>query len=60
MEATLTSKGQFTMLKEIRDKLNLKTGDKIRFALLDDGTLYIIPVNLSITDLIRKSTSFYQ
>jgi AbrB family looped-hinge helix DNA binding protein len=51
MEATLTSKGQITMPKEIRERLDLKTGDKIHFVLLDDGTLYVLPVNRSLKDL---------
>ncbi|MCD7060459.1 AbrB/MazE/SpoVT family DNA-binding domain-containing protein [Pelagibacterium xiamenense] len=29
--ATLTSKGQMTLPKEVRDDLNLKPGDKIEF-----------------------------
>ena len=51
MVTTLTSKGQLTMPKEIRDKLNLQPGDKIRFVMLDDGTLYGIPLNRSLKDL---------
>jgi antitoxin PrlF len=41
---TLTSKGQVTIPKEIRDKLGLKTHDKIRFS-LEDGhaTLQRLP-----------------
>ncbi|MGH9429068.1 MAG: AbrB/MazE/SpoVT family DNA-binding domain-containing protein, partial [Terriglobia bacterium] len=34
----MTSKGQVTLPKEIRDKLGLKAGSKIDFELLSDGT----------------------
>lgn len=37
--ATMTSKGQVTIPKEIRDGLKLKPQDKIAFMLLPDGTV---------------------
>src|SRR5262245_48951001 len=36
-EATLTSKGQTTIPKEIREGLHMKTGDRMTFTLLPDG-----------------------
>ena len=39
MQATITSKGQVTLPKPIRDRLHLKPGDKIDFMLEDDGCL---------------------
>jgi len=38
-EATLTSKGQMTIPKEIRESLRMKTGDRMTFTLLPDGTV---------------------
>ena len=37
--ATLTSKGQTTIPKEIRDGLGMKPGDRISFTLMPDGTV---------------------
>jgi len=38
-DATLTSNGQTTVPKEIRDSLQMKEGDRIMFTLLPDGTV---------------------
>lgn len=37
--ATLTSKGQTTIPKEIRDGLGMKPGDRISFTLMPDATV---------------------
>ena len=37
--ATLTSKGQTTIPKEIRDSLGIKPGDRITFTLMPDATV---------------------
>ena len=39
--AKVTSKGQITIPKEIREKLGLKTGDKILF-IEDSGRIYLM------------------
>ncbi len=36
-ESTLTSKGQTTIPKDIRDSLGLKPGDRITFTMMPDG-----------------------
>ncbi len=36
-EATVTSKGQITIPKEIRDRLELAQGETISFELIDEG-----------------------
>ena len=38
-ESTLTSKGQTTIPKDIRDRIGLKPGDKITFTMMPDGTV---------------------
>lgn len=40
-EVTLTSRGQVTVPREIRDRLGLKSGDKLAFTLLSDDTLIV-------------------
>lgn len=37
--ATLTSKGQTTIPKEIRDSLGMKPGARMTFTLMPDGTV---------------------
>jgi antitoxin PrlF len=39
MFATLTSKGQITLPKEIRDRLQLDAGDTLNFELLPDNSI---------------------
>ena len=51
MQATITSKGQVTVPKPIRDKLHLKPGDVIDFVLDEDGDLRVAPVKASVTRL---------
>ena len=38
-DATLTSKGQTTIPKEIRDSLHMKAGDRMTFTLMPDATV---------------------
>jgi len=51
MTSTITSKGQVTIPKNVRKKLNLETGDKLEFLLHDDGRLELLPITSSITKL---------
>lgn len=44
MLATLTSKGQITLPKEIRDRLQLDAGATLDFELLADNTLLVRPI----------------
>ncbi len=46
-DATLTSKGQTTIPKEIRDGLRMKAGDRMTFTLLPDGTVLMRVKNKS-------------
>ena len=49
--ATLTSKGQTTIPKEIRDSLGMKPGDRMTFTLMPDGTVVMRVKRKSIVDL---------
>ena len=51
MEATLTSKGQITLPKPLRDRLNLSTGDRVEFLFDADGRVEIVPVSASVKRL---------
>ena len=51
MIATMTSKGQITIPKEIRDRLGLKTGDKVVFHLLEGGGVRVEPRNVDTLSL---------
>jgi AbrB family looped-hinge helix DNA binding protein len=50
-DATLTSKGQTTIPKEIRDELGMKPGDRMTFTLMPDATVIIRVKNKNISDL---------
>jgi antitoxin PrlF len=51
-KATLTSKGQTTIPREVRESLKLKAGDRIEFTINEDGkTATIRPANIDISDL---------
>jgi len=49
--ATLTSKGQATIPKEIRDSLGMKPGDRMTFTLMADGTVIMRVKTKSIMEL---------
>ncbi len=48
--SVITSKGQITIPKTVRNRLNLKTGDKLDFQ-IQEGELKLVPVNGSVTGL---------
>lgn len=50
-EATLTSKGQTTIPKPIRDSLGMKTGDRMSFTLMPDGVVVMRVKNKRAADL---------
>jgi AbrB family looped-hinge helix DNA binding protein len=50
-EATLTSKGQTTIPKPIRDSLGMKTGDRMSFTLMPDGVVIMRVKNKRVADL---------
>lgn len=46
--ATLTSKGQITIPKTVRDALHLHEGDKVDFMLTEDGEALLKPVTREV------------
>jgi AbrB family looped-hinge helix DNA binding protein len=48
--ATITSKGQTTIPREIRELLNLQPGDRIDF-IVEDGRVYLAPSNVDVRKL---------
>ncbi len=51
LEATVTSKGQITLPKRLRERLGLKRGSRIRFRVDPDGGLRGDPVLFELEDL---------
>ena len=49
--ATITSKGQITLPKAVRDQLGLDTGDRVDFVLAPAGRFDLIPIKASIKSL---------
>jgi AbrB family looped-hinge helix DNA binding protein len=49
--ATVTSKGQLTLPKAIRDLLRLGAGDRVDFVVKDDGTVVLRPATVDVREL---------
>ena len=49
--ATVTSKGQITLPKRVRDHLKLQSGQRVEFLIDDDGTVTVWPVTADVTSL---------
>ena len=49
--ATLTSKGQITLPKRIREKLGVKAGDRIAFRERSDGSIVVEGEAVNLLDL---------
>lgn len=50
MEAAITSKGQATIPKAVREHLHLRPGDRVKFFIHPDGTVVLLP-RLPVTAL---------
>ena len=44
MDSTITSKGQATIPKQIRDHLGVGPGDRLKFFVHADGSVVLLPV----------------
>jgi antitoxin PrlF len=49
--STMTSKGQTTIPKEVREHLKLQSGDQIDFLIRQDGTVVLRPATLPVQEL---------
>jgi antitoxin PrlF len=49
--STLTSKGQITLPKPLRERLGLRVGDRVRFRETDEGTVVVEPETADLMDL---------
>ena len=48
---TITSKGQVTIPKAVRDELGLRVGDRVAFRVLEDGRVVVEPETIDVLDL---------
>jgi len=55
VEATVTSKGQVTLPKELRKRLGIQTGSRIRFSIPASGAVRVDPVLYDLEDLWRMA-----
>lgn len=46
--ATITSKGQITLPKAVREQLRVEVGDRLDFMVQDDGTVIMRPLARSV------------
>ncbi|TNF19051.1 MAG: AbrB/MazE/SpoVT family DNA-binding domain-containing protein [Rhodobacteraceae bacterium] len=55
-ESTVTTKGQTTLPREVREALGLKPGDRIRYLVLDNGQVRILKPRsvMSLAGLLHR------
>lgn len=49
--ATLTSKGQLTLPKDVREALGVGPGDQVNFVRMQDGNFAVMPASLPVKRL---------
>ena len=52
--ATLTSKGQLTIPKAVRDVLHLHTGDRVAFVVQSDAEAILKPITKSVDEVFGR------
>lgn len=52
--ATITTKGQITIPKKVRDDLHLNTGDVIEIVIIKDGEAIMRPVTKKVSEVFSK------
>lgn len=51
MQTTISTKGQITVPKPVRDRLHLKPGDAVKFFVEPDGSVRFMPATLPVKSL---------
>lgn len=49
--ATLTSKGQLTLPKDVREAMGVGPGDRVDFVRMEDGNFAVLPATHSVKSL---------
>ena len=52
--AKVTTKGQVTIPKSVRDSLHLHSGDRVEFVVRDDSEAVLRPINKSVDEVYGK------
>ena len=55
--STITSKGQVTIPKEIRERLGLRAGDRLEFQIEPDGKLKVTPMSRRVDQVFGMLSS---
>ena len=55
VEATVTSKGQVTLPKELRRRLGIQRGSRVRFSISARGAVRVEPVLYDLEDLWKMA-----
>lgn len=58
--STMTSKGQITVPKDLRDRLGLHAGSELDFSLTLDGTMVLRPVSRHSANAAKKAAAEYR
>ena len=53
-QATLTSKGQITIPKNIRESLQIQVGDKIEFTITSNNEALLRPITKAVDEVFGK------
>jgi len=51
MKSTVTSKGQITLPKDVREKLGLSSGDRVEFFFEDDQSVRLVAKQVPVSQL---------
>ncbi len=58
IEATMTSKGQITLPVALRERLGLRAGDRVAFALREDGSFVGQKATLSLDGITGRLAAY--